>query len=259
MDSMLKKGMTMIENAEKILVFTGAGLSTESGISDFRSPGGVWEKYDPSNFYLQKIISDTHAREKYWEMSSELYGTMKNAQPNTAHMAVKALEDTGKLLAVVTQNIDNLHHKAGNAPDKIIELHGTAFSVLCLKCGKTYDRDEIEHRLDAGVKAPSCDECSGILKPNTVSFGQSMPEEKMARSFQEAEACDLCMVLGSSLVVQPAAMVPAHAAESGAMLIIINRDPTPLDGEADLVVNMSVTKALETMVGNHFHLKNENR
>ncbi|MCG6877671.1 MAG: Sir2 family NAD-dependent protein deacetylase [Deltaproteobacteria bacterium] len=259
MDFVLKKGMTMIEAAEKILVFTGAGLSTESGISDFRSPGGVWEKYDPSDFYFQKIISDTHAREKYWKMSSELYSTMKNAQPNTAHMAVKALEDAGKLLAVVTQNIDNLHHKAGNSPDKIIELHGTAFSVLCLKCGKTYDRDEIEHRLDAGIKAPCCDECGGILKPNTISFGQSMPQEKVARSFRKAEECDLCMVLGSSLVVQPAAMVPAHAAQSGAPLIIINHDPTPLDGEADLVINMSVTKALESMMGNLFHLKNQNR
>lgn len=252
MDSKLSNGEKMIRNASRILVFTGAGLSTESGIPDFRSPGGIWEKYDPSDFYFQKIVSDQGAREKYWEMSSEMYGTMKNAQPNKAHLAVKALEDAGKLLAVVTQNIDHLHHKAGNSPDKIIELHGTAFSVLCLSCGKTYDRDEIEDRLRNGIKAPSCDVCDGILKPGTISFGQAMPEKEMAASIQKAEECDLCIVLGSSLVVQPAAMVPAHAARNGAPLIIVNRDPTPLDGEADLVVSMSVSKALAGMIGDFF-------
>lgn len=248
MDSGLLKGEKMIQNAGRILVFTGAGLSTESGIPDFRSPGGIWEKYDPSDFYYQKIVSDTRAREKYWQMSSEMYGTMKDARPNRAHLALKALEDAGKLLAIVTQNIDHLHHKAGNRPDSIIELHGTAFSVLCLDCHKTYGRDDIEERLRKGIKAPSCDACGGILKPGTISFGQAMPEKEMAISFQKAEECDLCMVLGSSLVVQPAAMVPAHAARNGAPLIIINRDPTPLDGEADLVLNMSVSKALERMI-----------
>ena len=252
MDSQLITGTEMIQNADKILVFTGAGLSTESGIPDFRSPGGVWEKYDPSDFYFQKIVSDTNAREKYWEMSSEFYETMKHAQPNTAHLAVKALEDAGKLLGIVTQNIDHLHHKAGNHPDNIIELHGTAFSVSCLNCKKIYDRDEIEDRLRGGIKAPSCDACGGILKPCTISFGQAMSEEKMERSINQAEECDLCMVLGSSLVVQPAAFVPAHAVRNGASLMIINRDPTPLDGEADLVINMSLSNALENMIGKFF-------
>ena len=252
MDSLLEKGKEMIQNAKKILVFTGAGLSTESGIPDFRSPGGIWERYDPSDFYFQKIVSDTRAREKYWEMSTEFYAAMKDARPNPAHLAVKRLEDAGKLLVVVTQNIDHLHHKAGNDPNNIIELHGTAFSVSCLECKKTYDRDEIEHRLRLGIKAPSCDDCGGILKPDTISFGQSMPEEKMARAINLAENCDLCMVLGSSLVVQPAAFVPAHAARSGAPLMIINHDPTPLDGEAHILINMSVSRALEQMVGKFF-------
>ena len=252
MDSRLEKGMKMIQNAKKILVFTGAGLSTESGIPDFRSPGGIWERYDPSDFYFRKIVSDTRAREKYWEMSTEFYDTMKDAQPNPAHLAIKTLEDAGKLLAVVTQNIDSLHHKAGNDPDNIIELHGTAFSVSCLDCKESYERDEIERRLRSGIKAPSCDACGGILKPDTISFGQSMPEEKMARSINLAEECDLCMVLGSSLVVQPAAFVPAHAERSGASLMIIHRAPTPLDGEAHMVISMSVSRALEQMVGKFF-------
>ncbi|MCK4790552.1 MAG: Sir2 family NAD-dependent protein deacetylase, partial [Desulfobacteraceae bacterium] len=167
MEPLIAKGAEMIKKAEKILVFSGAGLSTESGIPDFRSPGGVWSKYDPSDFYFDKIISDEKARVKYWQMSTEFYQTMKDALPNPAHLAIKTLEDMGKLIAIVTQNIDHLHHRAGNSPEKIIEIHGTAFSVSCLSCGKKYDRDAIEERIRLGVKVPYCDDCSGILKPDT--------------------------------------------------------------------------------------------
>lgn len=248
MDAPIAKGRQMIGDAQEILVFTGAGLSTESGIPDFRGPGGVWDRYDPSDFYFQKIISDEKTREKYWKMSTEFYDTMKNAVPNTAHLAIKTLEDKGKLLAIVTQNIDHLHHKARNSPDKIIEIHGTAFSVSCLNCGKSYDRDEIEQRLKSGVKIPCCDDCSGILKPDTISFGQAMPEDKMTQAIMHAGNCDLCIVLGSSLVVYPAASVPVHAAKNGARLMIINRDETPLDSQADLVIHDSVCRALVQMV-----------
>jgi len=248
MDDLIKKGIDLIRESEKILVFTGAGLSTESGIPDFRSPGGIWDRYDPSDFDFHKFISDERAREKYWQMSTELYASMKDALPNPAHMAVKALEDMGKLLAVVTQNIDALHHKAGNSPDKIIEIHGTAFSVSCLNCGKKYDRDDIQKRLQAGVRVPYCDDCSGVLKPETISFGQAMPEDKMAAAFRYAEACDLCMVLGSSLVVYPAAAIPMHAADSGAKLMIINRDETPQDDRADLVIRASLGETLSRIM-----------
>ena len=244
MEQLIDKGVDMILKAKKILVFTGAGLSTESGIPDFRSPGGLWDKYDPSDFYFQKFISDEKAREKYWQMSTASYGMMKNAIPNRAHMAIKELEDTGKLMAVVTQNIDHLHHKAGNSPKKIIEIHGTAFSVSCLSCGKKYERDEIEERVKSGVKVPYCDDCSGSLKPDTISFGQAMPEDKMTESFRHAHECDLCIVLGSSLVVYPAASIPIQAVENGAKLIIINRDATPLDDRSDLNIHDSLSKAL---------------
>jgi NAD-dependent deacetylase len=248
MDSLIAKGAELIKGAEKILVFSGAGLSTESGIPDFRSPGGVWSKYDPSDFYFDKFISDEKSRVKYWQMSTEFYQPMKDALPNRAHLAIKALEDTGKLVAVVTQNIDRLHHKAGNSPDKIIEIHGTAFSVSCLSCGKTYDRDDIQERIRSGVEVPYCDECSGILKPDTVSFGQAMPQDKMEQAIRHARECDLCIVLGSSLVVYPAASVPVSAVESGAKLMIINRDETSLDSMADMVIHESVSKALGEMV-----------
>jgi len=244
MDDLIAKGAEMIKESQKILVFTGAGLSTESGIPDFRSPGGVWDKYDPSDFYFQKIISDEKSREKYWQMSTEFYDTMKDALPNVAHLAIKTLEKTGKLLAIVTQNIDHLHHKAGNSPEKIIELHGTAFSVSCLSCGKIYDRDKIQERIESGTKIPYCDDCSGILKPDTISFGQAMPEDKVAQANMYANECDLCIVLGSSLVVYPAASVPVHAVQNGAKLIIINRDETPLDSEAELVIHDSAGKSL---------------
>ncbi len=249
MDDLIARAADILDNAQKILIFSGAGLSTESGIPDFRSPGGVWDKYDPSDFYFQKILSDEKAREKYWEMSREFYGTMKDAQPNRAHISIRVLEEMGKLLAIVTQNIDHLHHKAGNSPEKIIEIHGTAFSVSCLSCGKKYDREEIERRLDSGTKVPYCDDCSGILKPDTISFGQAMPEDKMARAISHANECDLCIVLGSSLVVYPAASVPVQAVRSGTKMIIINRDQTPLDSEADLVIHDSVSRAKTQILG----------
>jgi NAD-dependent deacetylase len=248
MDPLIAKGTELIKEAEKILIFSGAGLSTESGIPDFRSPGGLWSKYDPSDFYFDKIVSDEKARISYWEMSTESYQVMRDAVPNRAHRAIKILEDRGKLIAIVTQNIDSLHHRAGNSPERIIEIHGTAFSVSCLSCRKKYDRDEIEERIKSGVRVPYCDECAGILKPNTISFGQAMPQDKMSQAIARAEECDLCIVLGSSLVVYPAASIPVHAVESGAKLIIVNRDETPLDHMADLVFHESVSTALGQMI-----------
>ncbi len=249
MESLIAQGTSMVQEAEKILVFAGAGLSTASGIPDFRSPGGLWSKYDPSDFTYDRIISDEGARMRYWNMSTESYEIMRDAVPNRAHLAIKALEDIGKLIAVVTQNIDHLHHKAGNSPERIIEIHGTAFSVSCLNCGKGYDREEIHERMKRGEHVPCCDECSGILKPDTISFGQAMPQDKLAQAVAHARECDLCIAAGSSLVVYPAASIPAYAVESRAKLIIVNRDETPLDARADLVIHESVSKALGEMVG----------
>jgi len=249
MESLLAQGAVMVQEAKKILVFVGAGLSTESGIPDFRSPGGLWSKYDPSDFYYDKFLSDEEARKKYWKMSTESYAIMRDAKPNRAHLAIKALEDKGKLIAVVTQNIDHLHHKAGNSPEKIIEIHGTTFSVSCLSCGKRYDRDEIQERIRLGEEVPRCDACSGILKPDTISFGQAMPQDKVSRAIAHAQECDLCIAAGSSLVVYPAASIPVYAVESGARLIIVNRDETSLDSTANLVIHESVSKALGDMVG----------
>ena len=248
MDELIEKGAGMIKDAQKILVFSGAGLSTESGIPDFRSEGGLWEKYDPMDFYYQKIISDERARTKYWEMIKDVYGILQNAPPNRAHLAIKALEDNGKLLAVVTQNIDGLHHEAGNSPDKIIEIHGTVATISCLSCGKQYEKDGIIKRLHSGEEVPYCDDCSGILKPDSISFGQAMPEHKMSQAIMHARNCDLCIVLGSSLVVYPAASIPEYAVQGQAKIMVINREGTFLDRQADLVIHESVS-VLAQMVG----------
>ena len=255
MNDPIAEGAQMIREARKILVFTGAGLSTESGIPDFRSPGGVWDRYDPSDFYFQKIISDEKTREKYWKMSTEFYDTMKNAAPNAAHSAIRTLEENGKLLAVVTQNIDHLHHKAGNSPDKIIEIHGTAFSVSCLNCGKSYDRDEIQQRLKSGVKIPSCDYCSGILKPDTISFGQAMPVDKTQKAARISSESDLFMVVGSTLVVQPAALMPEYAKNARAFLIILNLSDTPYDSVSDICIQEKAGPVLDKVLTQVIALK----
>ena len=248
MDELIQKVTDLIRHSKKVIVFTGAGVSTESGIPDFRSPGGVWQKYNPEDFYYQKFISSEESREKYWQMSREFYEPLKNAQPNAAHRAVAELEKMGKLDCVITQNIDNLHQRAGSSPQKVIELHGTAVSVSCLSCRKKYPREEIQSWLLRGVKAPRCDACGGILKPDTVSFGQSMPVKETEEAFHRARNCDLFIVIGSSLIVQPAATVPLEAKESGAKLVIINRDPTNHDSYADVVIHGSAGEVMSQVL-----------
>jgi NAD-dependent deacetylase len=244
MEDLIRQIADLIRQSKKVIVFTGAGVSTESGIPDFRSPGGVWNKYNPEDFYYQKFISSEESREKYWQMSREFFEPLKNAQPNAAHRAVAELEKMGKLDCVITQNVDNLHQRAGSSPEKVIELHGTAVSVSCLSCRKKYSREEIQSWLMRGVRVPKCDGCNGILKPDTVSFGQSMPPKETEESFRRARQCDLLIVIGSSLVVQPAASVPLEAKENGAKLVIINRDPTYHDSYADVVIHASAGEVM---------------
>ena len=248
MEDLIRQVVNLIRQSEKVIVFTGAGVSTESGIPDFRSPGGVWHKYNPEDFYYQKFISSEESREKYWQMSREFFEPLKNAQPNAAHRAVVELEKMGKLDCVITQNVDNLHQRAGSSPEKVIELHGTAVSVSCLSCRKKYSREEIQSWLLRGMRVPKCGGCNGVLKPDTVSFGQSMPPRETEESFRRARQCDLLIVIGSSLVVQPAASVPLEAKENGAKLVIINRDPTYHDSSADVVIHASAGEVMSKIM-----------
>jgi len=237
MEERFKQVAQWILHSKKAVVFSGAGLSTESGIPDFRSPGGVWDKYNPEDFYFQNFLASEASREKYWQMATEMYEPMKKALPNPAHLAIAELERMGKLDCVITQNIDGLHHRAGISEEKVIQLHGTAMYVTCLSCQKRYDRDEVQKRLKQGIGVPYCDDCGGPLKPATISFGQSMPERETQEAYDRSSACDLFIVIGSSLVVQPAASMPLVAKRNGAKLVIINRDPTPYDHLADMTIH----------------------
>jgi NAD-dependent deacetylase len=248
MNGPIEKIVDLIVYSNRIVVFVGAGLSTESGIPDFRSPGGVWDKYDPEEFYIQRFLASETSREKYWQMATEMYESMKEAQPNRAHLAIAELEQLGKLDCLITQNIDGLHFKAGNSPNKVLELHGTAMYVACLNCHKRYDRDAIQIRIAGGDKAPRCDACKGPLKPATISFGQSMPVAETQAAYEHSSTCGLFIVIGSSLVVQPAAQMPVIAKQNGAMLVIINRDETPCDPIADYVVNAQAGAAMATVI-----------
>ena len=248
MKEQFEKVAQWIAISKRIVIFSGAGLSTESGIPDFRSPGGVWDKYDPEDFYFQNFIASEASREKYWQMATEMWEPIKKAQPNPAHLAIAELERLGKLDCVITQNIDGLHFKAGNSEEKVLQLHGTAIFVSCLSCKKRYDRDEIQGRIKKGQKAPLCDDCGGLLKPATISFGQSMPEKETQEAYHRSSICDLLIVIGSSLVVQPAASMPLVAKRNGARLVIINRDPTPYDDMADLVIHGQAGPAMASIL-----------
>ncbi|MDD4875983.1 MAG: Sir2 family NAD-dependent protein deacetylase [Dehalococcoidales bacterium] len=196
-----------ILRAEKVIVYSGAGISTESNIPDFRSPGGVWEKSDHVEFTHHKFLVSEESREKYWQFSKLMWPKIRDAESNSGHYALAELYQMGKLDCVITQNVDGLHQKAGIPEKKLIEVHGTVKWILCLNCGIRYPRKEIHIRLVSGVKVPRCDICGGLLKSATVSFGQQMPEIEMQQAEEKSAACDLFLVAGSSLVVYPAAMV----------------------------------------------------
>ena len=238
----------MIVQASKIVVFTGAGISTESGIPDFRSPGGIWSKFDPNEFTYQNFLASETSREKYWELNKTTWPVMAAAEPNRGHTAIAELYRMGKLDCIITQNIDNLHQRSGVPEELVIELHGTSKWVNCLECGRRYPREELQVRLDTGEKVPRCNSCNGIMKPATISFGQPMPERETREAELRSSDCDLFLMAGSSLVVYPAAHMPLAAKGHGAKLIIINMSPTPHDIYADIIINEKIGDTLPPIV-----------
>lgn len=236
MNESLARAAAILSRTQNLVILSGAGISTESGIPDFRSPGGIWSRYDPEEFTYQNFLRSREHRERYWQMSIDIYPVLLAAKPNAAHCAVAELERQGRVRAVVTQNIDGLHQRAGSSPERVIEIHGTALFVECLSCGDRSPSEEIQVRVAEGEKAPECRRCNGILKPATVSFGQAMPERETALAFDHTQTCDAFLVIGSSLVVYPAAHLPVRAVESGARLLIVNLEPTPCDDLAEVVL-----------------------
>lgn len=236
----------LIAGASRIVGFTGAGISTESGVPDFRSPNGVWARNRTVDFH--EFVSSEAGRVEYWRQKAEAWPAMREAKPNAGHHAFVELHRQGRLLALVTQNIERLHQRSGLPADLVLELHGTTTEAECLTCGDRITSDEACRRIEAGERAPRCRACGGLLKPATISFGQAMPLDVMARAQEAAETCDLLVAVGSSLVVEPAASIPRVAKAAGARLVIVNRDPTPLDGIADAVVRGEIGAVLPALV-----------
>ena len=227
----------MIDAANRVMVFTGAGISTESGIPDFRSPGGVWSQMTP--IYFQDFVASAEKRREAWTRVFNRSAGWTGASPNAGHNAIAKLVTAGKVGAVVTQNVDNLHQDSGVPADQVIEIHGNATYARCLNCGKRYEIEKLKPRWEAGEDL-TCIFCKGLIKTATISFGQAMPEAEMARAAEEALLCDLCLVLGSSLVVYPAAGIPLEAKRNGAKLVIVNREATDQDQMADMVLHTEI-------------------
>jgi len=225
----------LIIESKKVIVFTGAGISTESGIPDFRSPGGIWSRYDPEDFTIQKFLSGPAARKTIWKMSAES-GLLTEAEPNPAHYAIAELYQLGKLDCVITQNIDNLHQKAGVPEDKVFELHGNMRWAICLSCRGRFPMSEVLQKIKEGIEVPDCPDCQGILKPGAVFFGEALPQETLQEATRRSQNCDLFIVIGSTLVIYPAAYMPTYAREAGARLAIVNLTPTPLDHYATVAI-----------------------
>jgi NAD-dependent deacetylase len=226
----------LIENAECVLPFTGAGISTECGIPDFRSPDGLWTQNRPINF--DDFLASREMREESWRRRFAMQDSFGNARPGRGHRALASLYKRGKVPAVVTQNIDNLHQASGISPDDVVELHGNTTYATCLDCGKRYEIEEMRGRFEHGHSLDCA--CGGFIKTATVSFGQAMPEEAMQRAEELTKRCDLFLAVGSSLVVWPAAGFPLMAKRNGAALVIVNRDPTEFDDIADLTVRNDI-------------------
>ena len=238
----------MIAEAACIVPFTGAGISTECGIPDFRSPGGLWTRNRPIPF--DEFVASQEARDESWRRRFAMQETFAAARPGRGHRALASLFRAGKIPAVITQNIDNLHQMSGFAPDHVIELHGNTTYARCIGCGQVYQLDWVKHRFDQDDAAPNCTVCDEPVKTATISFGQMMPEDEMQRATELSQACDLFIAIGSSLVVWPAAGFPMMAKNAGARLVIINREPTDQDDIADLVIRHDIGETLGPFVGN---------
>ena len=236
----------LIADARRIVVFSGAGISTESGIPDFRSPGGVWSQIKPIPF--QDFVNSPERRVEAWRRVFSGRAGWVGRAPNDGHKAVKALWDQGKLTCAITQNVDNLHQASGLPDEAVIELHGNAGYATCLSCGLRHEIEDLRARFEASETPPSCRACGGVVKVATISFGQSMPLDQMRRAEAAARTSDLFLVLGSSLVVYPAATIPLLARNHGAKLVILNREPTDLDSAADLVLNDEIGPCLREII-----------
>jgi NAD-dependent deacetylase len=235
----------LVDAADVVVPFTGAGISTECGIPDFRSPGGLWTKYQPIPF--DEFMESAEMRSESWRRRFAMEKQFSTARPGCGHLALASLHRSGKIPAVITQNIDNLHQASGFAADKVVELHGNTTYATCLDCGRRYELAWVKLLFEADGRAPDC-ACGGYIKTATISFGQAMPQEAMQRAEALSGGCDLFLAIGSSLVVWPAAGFPLLAKRSGARLVVLNRDATDFDDMADLVIRADIGETLKPFI-----------
>ena len=241
----VKRLRSLLDDARRIVGFTGAGLSTESGIPDYRSAGGLWTTYEP--VFFRDFLASAQARRRYWERTLAQWPAIRDARPNSGHEFLARLARQGRLVGLITQNIDGLHEISGIPGEILVNLHGTARETLCLSCGARFASEEIAATADLARGIPACPRCGGLLKPATVSFGQALAPGDLARAARMAGGCDLMLVVGSTLLVSPAAELPLVAKRAGAKLAIVTLSATPLDAEADLVLNVRIGELVEAL------------
>ena len=242
---MIEEFQKLLDESEKIVFFTGAGISTESGIPDFRGPKGVWKTSQP--IYFQDFIGSEEKRIESWERKFSSEGTFLSASPNIGHLKISEIMQKKKLSHLITQNVDNLHQDSGVNDSRITELHGNATYAKCLECHKKYELDSLRDNFLKNKIPPTCNDCSGLIKTATISFGQPMPEEEMRIAQEKTLTCELFISIGTSLVVFPAAGFPQLAKEVGAKLVIINNQPTDFDHIADLVISEQIGEVFSTI------------
>jgi NAD-dependent deacetylase len=245
MKEQIKQIAAKIREGGNNVAFTGAGISTESGIPDYRSQGGIWDKFRP--VYFDEFMTSKSSRIEYWRRWVALYEGIARAQPNPAHLALAELHENGLLQAVVTQNVDGLHQESGLPDEKVIELHGNTRRIRCMNCRTIVPVENVQRRLAAGDSAPEC-ECGGYLKPDTISFGQSMPVAEVEKAAALSRQSDFFMVVGSTLLVQPAAQMPVFAKDNGAFLAILNLSETPCDRMCDVLIRQKAGEVLQNIV-----------
>jgi NAD-dependent deacetylase len=245
----MPRAVQWLRESERTVCLTGAGISTESGIPDFRSGGGVWVRFDPRDFDIRRWTSSEEVRRRYWAATRESYPRVLEAESSEGHNALARLSRAGKLSLLITQNTDGLHQKAGHEPKKIVEIHGTSHFCVCVGCVEWVPRREVQARIQGGEKIPACGGCGSFLKPDAVFFGEPIVPERLSRAVDGAEASQVFLVAGSSMAVRPAGALPEKALMAGARLIIVNDSPTRLDGSAHALLRGRMGEILPALAG----------
>ena len=248
MEQLIEQAADLVSTSERIIVFTGAGVSTESGIPDFRGPDGIWSKYDPEIFAIDRFLSDSQTRKLHWKLFAGGELTIAPAQPNPGHYAIAELEKMGKLHGVVTQNVDGLHQKAGVSENMVFQLHGDLSHASCLSCNTRYPMEKIVEWMKEDIDEPECGQCKDMLKPDAVLIGEQLPFEVLTESESRSRSCDLCIVMGSTLSVYPGSLIPRYAQQGGAKLVIINIGPTEMDRMADIRIEAKTGEATPKII-----------